>query len=290
MKSIPSSGDCHGPGRPPDRAPALFLSQARPGGGPAQTFWYAMRKPAEHSKGDIDHGTEIYLSLVDLNFEPSAPADWTLEVETTCLNRDLPDRLPFGGDQPRLQLSQGSGLVSRIACLTPPTRTLRPASGKGAVTTDLPPVPQSSVLGGQRRRPLTPTPLPAAGERGWGEGRAKHSRGPQALRLHRRRGNTQMIDGILGVTSKRVVAQCRRRRLLPRSGGHAGFDEEHVSGSGLFLFASVLERFLALYCTVNSFTRLVATVQGRDGELCRWQPHGRKCWSERQAVPRAVCL
>ena len=50
------------------------------------------------------------------------------------------------------------------------------------------------------------------------------------------------------------------------------FDEERFSGSGLFLFASVLERFLALYCTINSFIRLVATVQGRDGELRRWQP------------------
>ena len=30
------------------------------------------------------------------------------------------------------------------------------------------------------------------------------------------------------------------------------------SGGGLFLFATVLERFLSLYCSVNSFTRLIA--------------------------------
>jgi type VI secretion system protein ImpG len=40
----------------------------------------------------------------------------------------------------------------------------------------------------------------------------------------------------------------------------------------MFLFASVLERFLALYCSINSFTQLVAKVQDRDGELRRWPP------------------
>src|SRR5262249_397261 len=50
------------------------------------------------------------------------------------------------------------------------------------------------------------------------------------------------------------------------------FDEKKFAGSGLFLFASVLERFLALYCTVNSFSKLVATVEGKKGELRRWPP------------------
>jgi type VI secretion system protein ImpG len=39
----------------------------------------------------------------------------------------------------------------------------------------------------------------------------------------------------------------------------------------VFLFASVLERFLALYSSINSFTRLVASTKGR-GELRRWPP------------------
>jgi type VI secretion system protein ImpG len=34
----------------------------------------------------------------------------------------------------------------------------------------------------------------------------------------------------------------------------------------------VLERFLALYCTLNSFTRFHATVKGREGALRRWPP------------------
>src|SRR5262249_16297698 len=90
-------------------------------------FWHATRRAGGLGGGAPSEGTEVYLSLVDLQFQPSAPADWTLDVETTCLNRDLPHRLPFGGDQPRLQLSEGGGLVSRVSCLSAPTPTLRPA-------------------------------------------------------------------------------------------------------------------------------------------------------------------
>ena len=54
--------------------------------------------------------------------------------------------------------------------------------------------------------------------------------------------------------------------------GIAHLDEDRFTGGGLFLFASVLERFLALYCTMNSFTKLIATVKGREGELRRWPP------------------
>jgi type VI secretion system protein ImpG len=49
-------------------------------------------------------------------------------------------------------------------------------------------------------------------------------------------------------------------------------DEEQFVGAGVFLFASILERFLALYATVNSFNQLVARVAQREGVLKQWQP------------------
>jgi type VI secretion system protein ImpG len=84
-----------------------------------------------------------------------------------------------------------------------------------------------------------------------------------------------MIDGIDGVASRQVVGRvpddhgggfCRGVEIAVR------FDAAKFAGSGLFLFACVLERFFALYCSINSFTRLVATVKGREGELRRWSP------------------
>jgi type VI secretion system protein ImpG len=50
------------------------------------------------------------------------------------------------------------------------------------------------------------------------------------------------------------------------------FDEEQYVGSGVFLFASVLERFLGLYASINSFNQLVAKTRQREGILKRWAP------------------
>jgi type VI secretion system protein ImpG len=83
------------------------------------------------------------------------------------------------------------------------------------------------------------------------------------------------IDGIVGVSSRRVVGSIRSGGTPTFCRGtevSIQFDEDRYTGSGLFLFASVLEHFLALYCTVNSFTKLIATIKGRAGDLRRWPP------------------
>jgi type VI secretion system protein ImpG len=83
------------------------------------------------------------------------------------------------------------------------------------------------------------------------------------------------IDGLLSVRGRRVVGPVRTEGPLAFCRGievTIHLDEDRFTGGGLFLFASVLERFLALYCTMNSFTKLIATVKGREGELRRWPP------------------
>jgi type VI secretion system protein ImpG len=67
-----------------------------------------------------------------------------------------------------------------------------------------------------------------------------------------------------GLATGGALAFCRGQEVTLE------FDEEQFTGGGLFLFASVLERFLALYCTTNSFVRTVARVKGRREELRRW--------------------
>jgi type VI secretion system protein ImpG len=91
-------------------------------------FWHAMRRTA----GSPDGGTDVSLTLVDLDQRTAAADGWTLEVETTCLNRDLPRRLPFGGGQPRLQFTDGGASVG-VRCLTAPTPARRLANGKAAL-------------------------------------------------------------------------------------------------------------------------------------------------------------
>jgi type VI secretion system protein ImpG len=85
----------------------------------------------------------------------------------------------------------------------------------------------------------------------------------------------QIIDGISSVESRRVVGWLD----APEASGFCRgvettveFDEKNYVGTGVFLFASVLERFFGLYVSINSFSQLVARLKSGKGLLKRWPP------------------
>ncbi len=216
-----------------------------------RTYWHAQRRPSERRN---DPGTEVSLTLVDVGFQPVATSGETLLVDTWCTNRDLPAKLPFGGEGGEFQL-EGAAPLKRIRCLTKPTEPLRP--------------PLHSKLLWRLISHLSLNYLSLAD-------------GPDAfreiLRLYDFTDSAavqQRIDGIVGIESRRVVA---RPRSMPWDGFCRGvevaitFDEEKYVGTGLFLFASVLERFLALYASVNSFVQVVAKTTQREEPLRQWPP------------------
>jgi type VI secretion system protein ImpG len=224
------------------------------------TFWYASRRPniAEvDERGEEDASTEMYLSLVDLNFTPSIPADWTVDLEATCINRDLPRRLPFGGGRPELELPGGKGPISRAICVTHPTPTRRPPLKARALW---------RIISHLTLNHLSLT---------------DDDEGADALREILKLYNTHdtpetraMIEGIARVKSRRVVG-----RISGANGGFCrGFeislllDEEKFLGSGAFLYAAVIDRFLGLYTSINSFSKLIVTTRQREtqGEFWRW--------------------
>ena len=43
-------------------------------------------------------------------------------------------------------------------------------------------------------------------------------------------------------------------------------------GGSPLLLSAVLDRFLALYCEINSFSELCVELVGEEGELYRWNP------------------
>ncbi len=220
-------------------------------------FWVASRQPASLAAGGLDAGTEIELSLVDLQFNPRSPADWTIDIETTCLNRDLPGRLPFGGGQPRLFLAEGGPLKNTV-CLTPPSKTLRPAYGYGTLWRLISHLSLNhlSLFGSDNSaEPLR-----------------------EILKLYdfaNSEETRRMIDGLISVRAQKVVG----RPGGPVSGGFCRglevfleFDEDKFSGSGVFLFGAILERFLGLYSSINSFTQTTLISNRRDRPLCQWPP------------------
>jgi type VI secretion system protein ImpG len=217
-------------------------------------YWYATRSPSQVKD---DPGTEVELSFVDPGFNPKLPATETITVHTTCTNRDLPSRLPFGGDQGDFEL-EGQGPVSRVRCLRKPTRPLRPPLGRNA---------HWRLISLLSLNHLSLADL----EQGLD---ALH----EILMIYNfadSAATRQQIAGVTGVSSRRVPVRTGRK-----IGGAVclgvevavEFDETHFVGGGVFLMASVLERFLGLYTSINSFTRMVAKTRQREGILKQWPP------------------
>lgn len=237
------------------------LTHADPDGGVPGGFYGLARRAA----GGADPGTEVHLAPLDPEARPEAARDTVLSVEALCLNRDLPQELPFGGGRPGLSLVEGAPAVARLQALTPPTRTLRrPLREGGAwrLVSHLS-LGHLSVVGGESG---------AAALR-------------EVLRLYDLTSGTETraaIAALLEVSAEAGVARLPQEPRGPddprgRTGpaGPLGgsfcrgldvtlsFDERAWESGGLYLLAAVLDRFLALHATVNAFTRTRAVLRGR---------------------------
>ncbi|MEP6848462.1 MAG: type VI secretion system baseplate subunit TssF [Acidobacteriota bacterium] len=220
-----------------------------------KSFWYGTRRQSQRADDD---GTDVFLSLVDSNFSPRTPAFEVLNVRTTCTNRDLPAKLPFGGRDNDLEV-EGTVLISRARILTKPTETIRPPQRRSAQWRLISHLNLNyiSLLSSDDG---TPAAL------------------QEILYLYNFNDSSitrKQILGITGIESRNVVRQL---------GGRVGtgfvrgmetsltFDEEQFVGSGMFLFACVLERFLGLYASVNSFNQMVMRSIQREGVVKRFPP------------------
>ena len=218
------------------------------------TFWHSTRRPSERKD---DPGTEVFVTLVDLDFRPARmPSDVAI-VNITATNRDLPGMLPFGADPDGDFDVENAAPVRRVNCLTKPTRTVRPPHRYGA---------QWRLISHLSLNFLSPV-----------EGGAE--RDPEVLReilklydFSDSPAVQQHILGLTGVASRQVWRRIRSERGSGFARGIEAtleFDEANYVGSGVYLFSSVLEKFLGLYVSINSFSETVATTKQR-GVLKRW--------------------
>ncbi len=213
-----------------------------------QAFWHLRRRPSGRQD---DQGSEVYLAFTDLNFNPADPGVEVATLHVTCTNRDLPSRLPFGDAGGDFSLEMAAP-VSRIRCLLKPTPTLRPpleAALQWRLISHLSLNHLSIVKGGQ-----------------------------EALReilglydFEDSPTNRQQIDGIASVASRHVT-----KRIGYAFGRGVEvtvtFDESKYVGSGLYLFASILERFLGQYVSINSFSQLIARTLQQKEAFKIWPP------------------
>ncbi|MGA2433841.1 MAG: type VI secretion system baseplate subunit TssF [Bryobacteraceae bacterium] len=217
-----------------------------------QTFWHSSRRASGRAG---DEGTDVYLSLVDLTGRPSLPGAETLTVRCTCTNRDLPSRLPFGNEDGDFEI-EGMPSIRRIVALKKPTPSLRPPVGKSALW-----------------RLISQLSLNYLSLVGEGKPALQ-----EILRLYNFTDSVHLekqIQGIVSLESGRHFARVVSENGIAFARGtrvEAVFDEEQFVGGGVYLFASVLEHFLGLYVSMNSFSQLVARTEQRKEVMKEWPP------------------
>ena len=217
-----------------------------------ECYWIANRRQSNRLNDDA---SDVYITLVDRTGRTLLPDIDTLTVRTTCTNRNLPARLPFGGDEGDFEL-EGATPIKRIITLTKPTVPLRPPTSKMALWHLVSHLSLNHLsLVDNGRDALQ-----------------------QILRLYDFTDSPfaqKMIEGIAALHSRRHFAPIVSDNGVTFAAGtriDIEFDEEQFVGGGVYLFASMIEQFLALYATLNSFSQLVARSRQRKEVIREWPP------------------
>lgn len=222
------------------------------------TFWSAARRSAKLGIYARDEGTDVYLNLVDLDFNPAYPDVKSLNIHTTCSNRDLPVKLPFSVDQPKLRCIGGSPPCTKIRLLTKPTNVVRPPLRNHA-----------------RWRLISHLNLNYLSITGRDEATQALK---EILRLYDFKESSitrALIESITEVRTHPISAplnidghttMCRGVEI------EVTLNDLMLSGSSVYLFATILEHFFALYCSINSFTRVLVKLKSKEGYFKKCPP------------------
>jgi type VI secretion system protein ImpG len=193
---------------------------------------------------------------MDLSMKPVHPDTDTLTIKTTCTNRDLPARLPFGNeDEGDFQL-ETSGPVQKVVAIRKPTSPLRPPLGRSV---------QWHLISQLSLNYLSLV----------SEGTDALQRILRLYDVMDSPSTQKMIQGITRIDSRRHFARLLSEHGITFARGtrvELELDESQFVGGGVYLFASVLEQFLAHYVSLNSFSQLEARTKQRKEVLRLWPP------------------
>jgi type VI secretion system protein ImpG len=215
-------------------------------------FWTATRHMNEF--GEREPST-MSISVVDLTGSFTEPEADVLMVRTLCTNFDLPSRFQMGSETGDFEAA-GHEAAKTVIALRRPTPSIAPAGGQGHFW---------------RLISLLSLNYLSLNE----EGRTAMQ---EILRLHNLNdtpASENQIGAILKMNSSPNFALVDSAYgLIPARGTKVEmeFDEQQFAGSGLYLFAAVVDRFLASYAAMNSFSQLTARSTLRKEALGKWPP------------------
>ena len=224
-----------------------------PGAIPA--YWQLHR---DEDLAERSPGHELLLTLVDAQQRPTTPAVETLSLNVLATNRDLPHLLAPGTPGGDLFMS-GGGPAREIVLLRKPTRSQRVPRGKGMLW-----------------RLISHLSLNHLSLTGGGIDALR-----ELLRLYdlpHSLSNRRQVEALVAIEFKPDTAWLPGEPFATFVRGtevRLTVDEEGFVGTGLGLFATVLDHFFGLYVHINSHVRLTVLSARTHEELIACPPrHG----------------
>lgn len=213
-------------------------------------FWRTSRR---QSPIDDRRPSTLNLSIVDVDGLAAEPGAEVLTVHCTCTNHDLPSKLNFGDEEGDFEPETGAR-VGTIRALHRPTPTYPPPGG--------------AVQTWRLISQLSLNHL-SLGNEGLAAFR-------EILRIHNFTGAPHLdkqIDGIVSMETRRHIALLQSDFGSMAARGmrvEMELDETSFAGSGAYLFSAVIDRFLGLYVSMNSFSQLSVRTNLRKEVLGEW--------------------
>lgn len=243
---------------------------------PREAFYYTAKQvprrltAKERRFGQVQgySGTETFISLYEPGHLDTEDRVRRLQVKLLCSNRHLPQYLPIAQGGADFRMNDDISLPLR--CIAGPTQ---PRESVAELEKN---APHRATAGPVHWRLLSFLSLSALG---------LDNRGSRDEAAALRELLSLFVDVSSQITERQLqgiksVAARPVTRTIQRAGGfHAArgteitlrFDERAYEGSGIFLIGAVLERFLAEYASINSFTQVVIRSDQR-GLVKTWPP------------------
>ncbi len=222
-----------------------FFGRSLKGGTPSLFWQCARRFDADDDTSDME------ITFVDRARRAIGPVDKIASIDALCLNRELPEQLPFGGGHPYLQLASGSEAVGSVEALMAPTPSVRMNEQQGR---------NWRLMSHLQLNHLSIFD---------NDGTAlKDILALYAFRDSRE--TRQLADAIVRVEARNSMTRLGSGGMVTGTDIRLEFDPAAIDRPSAYLFGSVLDRFFGLYTSINSFTRLSIAMKGQSKPIAVW--------------------
>ncbi len=222
-----------------------FFGRSLKGGTPSLFWQCARRFDADDDTSDME------ITFVDCARRAIGPVDKIASIDALCLNRELPEQLPFGGGHPYLQLASGSEAVGSVEALMAPTPSVRMNEQQGR---------NWRLMSHLQLNYLSIVDNDGAA--------LKDILALYAFRDSRE--TRQLADAIVRVEARNSMTRLGSGGMVTGTEIRLEFDPAAIDRPSAYLFGSVLDRFFGLYTSINSFTRLSIAMKGQSKPIAVW--------------------